>query len=308
MHCALPPPEPPDGERPRCFRLAAVGGAQLRGGWHLSAIARLQGFSSGSPTAFPPRWSRRRVTTGSMVGRSKPGCGLCPALSFKDLHHPCWGGERGEPGLYLLHGPAGHLFLQHSGERALTGLAEGADFDNAGPASRKRRQLQRARLAGSAGSAGSGAASGATSHRWGGAWLSAHRGAAVAPCVPGDHPRRRTLLGQHSCSWIVLSSLQHDTSTRRLVPTRPRGPEWGSVGAGWGATRGQTSVSLALTACPRPSCGYVGEGLPTAAFALRSSPNLVAVGLHLRVTTVGVLHDLVDDKLRVATSVEAPNP
>jgi hypothetical protein len=32
------------------------------------------------------------VTTSSTVGRSKPGCGLCPALSFKDLHHPCWGG------------------------------------------------------------------------------------------------------------------------------------------------------------------------------------------------------------------------
>jgi hypothetical protein len=38
------------------------------------------------------------VTTSSRVGRSKPGCGLCPALSFKDLHHPCWGGGRGEPG------------------------------------------------------------------------------------------------------------------------------------------------------------------------------------------------------------------
>jgi hypothetical protein len=37
-----------------------------------------------------------------------------------------------------------------------------------------------------------------------------------------------------------------------------------------GATRGQTSGSLALTSCPRPSCGDVGEGLPTAAFALRS--------------------------------------
>jgi hypothetical protein len=97
MHCALPPSEPPDGEHPRCFRLAAVGGAQLRGGWHLSAIARLQGFSSGSPAASPHQWSRRRVTTGSMVGRSKSGCGLCPTLSFKDLH-PCWGGGRGEPG------------------------------------------------------------------------------------------------------------------------------------------------------------------------------------------------------------------
>jgi hypothetical protein len=38
------------------------------------------------------------------------------------------------------------------------------------------------------------------------------------------------------------------------------------------------------------------------------APNLVAVGFHLRVAAVGVLHDLVDDKLRVATSVEAPNP
>jgi hypothetical protein len=87
----------PDGDRPRCLRLV-VGGAQPRGGWHLSAIARLQGFLSGSPVAFPHRWSPRMVTTSSMVGRSKPGCGLCPALNFKDLHHPCWGGGRGEPG------------------------------------------------------------------------------------------------------------------------------------------------------------------------------------------------------------------
>jgi hypothetical protein len=91
MHCALPPSEPPDGERPCCFRLAAVGGAQPRGGRHPSAIARLQGFSSGTTAAFPHQWSRRMVTTGSMVGRSKLGCGLRPALNFKDLHHPCWG-------------------------------------------------------------------------------------------------------------------------------------------------------------------------------------------------------------------------
>jgi hypothetical protein len=91
MHRALPPSEPPDGERPRCLRLV-VGGAQPHGGWHPSAIARLQGFSSGSPAAFPHQWSPRMVATSSMVGRSKPGCGLCPTLSFKDLHHPCCGG------------------------------------------------------------------------------------------------------------------------------------------------------------------------------------------------------------------------
>jgi hypothetical protein len=99
MHHVLPPSEPPDGEHPRRFRLAVVGGAQLRGSWYLSAIARLQRFSSGSPAASPRRWSPKTVTTSLMVGRSKPGCDLCPALSFKDLHHPCWGGGRGEPGL-----------------------------------------------------------------------------------------------------------------------------------------------------------------------------------------------------------------
>jgi hypothetical protein len=37
-------------------------------------------------------------------------------------------------------------------------------------------------------------------------------------------------------------------------------------------------------------------------------PNLIAVGFHLRVTAVGVLHDLVNDELRVTTSVEASDP
>jgi hypothetical protein len=112
MPRVLPPSEPPDGERPRFFRLVVVGGTQLRGSWYLSAIVRLQGFSLGSPTASPHRWSPKTVTTSSRVGRSELCCGLCPTLSFKDLHHPCWGGERGEPGLYLPHGSAGHLFSQ----------------------------------------------------------------------------------------------------------------------------------------------------------------------------------------------------
>jgi hypothetical protein len=98
MHHVLPPSEPPDGERPRCFRLVVIGGAQLHGSWYLSGIARLQGFSSGSPAASPHLWSPKTVTTSLMVGRSKPSCDLCPTLSFKDLHHPCWGGGRGEPG------------------------------------------------------------------------------------------------------------------------------------------------------------------------------------------------------------------
>jgi hypothetical protein len=126
------------------------------------------------------------VTTSSMVGRSKSGCGLCPALSFKDLHHLCWGGGRAKPELYFSYGPAGHLFLQHSGERALTGLAEGADFDNAGPIGLKRRQLQHAWLVGSA---GPGVASGATSQRWGGVWLSARRTGDCCAVRTGGPPK-----------------------------------------------------------------------------------------------------------------------
>jgi hypothetical protein len=73
---------------------------------------------------------------------------------------------------------------------------------------------------------------------------------------------------------------------------RPGGLEWGSaggqvatiigaevvaVGEGFSvdetvsATRGLTSGSLALIACPRPSSGDAGEGLVVAASALRSS-------------------------------------
>jgi hypothetical protein len=103
------PSHSPHASRPSTFRAprwgapallssCCLGGTQLRGSWYLSAIARLQGSSSGSSAASPCRWSPKTVTTSLMLGRSKPGCDLCPALSFKDLHHPCWGGGRAEPG------------------------------------------------------------------------------------------------------------------------------------------------------------------------------------------------------------------
>jgi hypothetical protein len=104
IHRALPPPRPPDGVH-RCFLegsasgsspptisplesshswwccrscslLAAVRGAQPRGGWRTSAIARLQGFSSRSPVATSGRWSFTRMTTSLVVERSEPGYGL----------------------------------------------------------------------------------------------------------------------------------------------------------------------------------------------------------------------------------------
>jgi hypothetical protein len=38
------------------------------------------------------------------------------------------------------------------------------------------------------------------------------------------------------------------------------------------------------------------------------APNFVAVGLHFLIAAVGVLHDLVNDELRVTPSIEASNP
>jgi hypothetical protein len=116
MHRVFPPSEPPDGEHPQSFRLV-VGGTQLRGSWYLPAIVRLQGFSSGSPAASPRRWSPKTVTTSSWVGRSKLGCGLCPSLSFKDVHHQCWGGECAELGSVSARA-AVCSFPQRSGGRA----------------------------------------------------------------------------------------------------------------------------------------------------------------------------------------------
>jgi hypothetical protein len=208
MPRVLPPSVPPDGEHSHCFRLAVVGGTQLRVSWYLSAIVRLQGFSSGSPTASPRRWSPKTVTTSSMVGRSESGCDLGPALSFKDLHHPGWGGGRAELELYLPRGFVGHLLPQHSRERALTGLAGGSDFDNAGLVSGERRQLQRlgslAQLA-----------------------LARHpvpppaARAVVAPHAPEDRPRRRALLGRRSCSGAVLPLPRYGASA--LVREDPSG-------------------------------------------------------------------------------------
>jgi hypothetical protein len=116
MHRVFPPSEPPDGEHSQSFCLV-VGGTQLHGSWYLSAIVRLQGFSSGSPAASPRRWSPKTVTTSSWVGRSKPGCGLCPSLSFKDVHHQCWGGECAELGSVSAR-VAARSFPQRSGGRA----------------------------------------------------------------------------------------------------------------------------------------------------------------------------------------------
>jgi hypothetical protein len=132
MHRVFPPSEPPDGGHSQSFRLV-VGGTQLRGSWYLSAIVRLQGFSSGSPTASPRRWSPKTVTTSPWVGRSKPGCSLCPSLSFKDVHHQCWGGECAELGSVSARAAA-CSFPQRSGGRAFAVRGAGSCRVSGSPA------------------------------------------------------------------------------------------------------------------------------------------------------------------------------
>jgi hypothetical protein len=284
MHRVFPPSEPPDGGHSQFFCLV-VGVTQLRGSWYLSAIVRLQAFSSGSPAASPRRWSPKTVTTSPWVGRGKPGCDLGPALSFKDLHHPCWGGGRAEPELYLPRGFVGHLLPQHSRERALNDLAGGSDFDNAGLIGGERRQLQRVGLAGSA---GSGSALGAPSRRKSGCRAArtggphktsrAARAAFVfwgcpafapvrcfcaevgAPLVRED-PSGDLLVGR----WLPPLALRWWRLKKSSSPTGSPPPS-----APW------ASGSLALIACPRPSSGDVGEGIVAATSALR--PSLLQFG------------------------------
>jgi hypothetical protein len=52
-----------------------------------------------------------------VVERSEPGCGLPPALNFKYVHHPRWGGRRAELGSCLPHGLVTRFFLQHLDEK-----------------------------------------------------------------------------------------------------------------------------------------------------------------------------------------------
>jgi hypothetical protein len=98
MHCALPPSEPPDGVHPCFLLLAVVGGARPCRGWRSSDIASSSRIFIMQPSCSPHQWSSVGMITSLMVGRSKPGCSLCPALSFKDVHHPGWGGGHTELG------------------------------------------------------------------------------------------------------------------------------------------------------------------------------------------------------------------
>jgi hypothetical protein len=172
------------------------------------------------------------VTTSSMVGRSKPGCGLCPALSFKDLHQTCWGGGRGKSG------PASAW----AGDLLLPPASGTVPFSFLW--SHNTSYATRAVLV-----------------FWNGPILVLVARTGVRTC--------RCALGWTALASAVLVGRWLSSSVRRWwqpeevsPPTRSSAPPGSDIG------------SSALTACPRPSCGDVGEGLPAAAFALRPSLQL----------------------------------
>jgi hypothetical protein len=162
------------------------------------------------------------MTTSLVVERSESGCGLLPALSFKDVHHPRWGGRRAELGSCLPHGLVTRFFLQYLEEKDVHQPCGGGE-----PRLRGAGRLQ----------APSAAACLAPWLGWlwcrlqrclpppRGAWLSVHRTgdgravrrstasvASLAPPAtllqrrPGGRTRRRTPWRWRPHSWMVLSS------------------------------------------------------------------------------------------------------
>jgi hypothetical protein len=129
------------------------------------------------------------MTVGLVVGKSESGRGLSLAFSFKDVHHPCWGGGHAELGPASTWAAA-HSFPQYSGEK--------------GVRRPWRCQLPRVWLPGLSGSS---AASGAASYRWGRAWLPVRRmsvGRAVrGPATSRSFPRRRLHRGSHNTSYAT---------------------------------------------------------------------------------------------------------
>jgi hypothetical protein len=72
-------------------------------------------------------------------GEKRAGLQPPPALSFKDVHHPCWGGGRAESELHLSRGLAARFFLQHSGENGVRQPCKGGELRLRGVGRLQRR-------------------------------------------------------------------------------------------------------------------------------------------------------------------------
>jgi hypothetical protein len=229
MHRALPPFEPPDGVLKRRLALAVIGGARPRGDRYLSAIARLQGFSSCSPAAIPHQWAVWWGEASRAAASAPPSASRIFVIRAEAEERTEWG---------VASTWVGNPFLPPAfgGERHPPAPWTGCSF----PSFVRAAVVPRA---------------------------SGHVQVLLAPsAAPGGRPTRRTPRGRCSCSGEA--SARTGVRTYRCVLGRPLFAGVVSVGSN---PQSVPSDSSALAACPRPSCGDVGEGLFTAVFVLRSS-------------------------------------
>ena len=61
-------------------------------------------------------------------GEERAGLWPPPALSFKDVHHPCWGRGQAELGSCLPHGLVTRFFLQHLEEKDVHQPCKGGEL------------------------------------------------------------------------------------------------------------------------------------------------------------------------------------
>jgi hypothetical protein len=106
------------------FILLLLEERDLRRGWHPSAIARLQGFSSCSPAAFPHQWSSRMMTTSLVVGEASRDAASAPPSASR-IFITRAGEEGGVSRGLPPRGPATRFFLRHPGEEDILQLCGG---------------------------------------------------------------------------------------------------------------------------------------------------------------------------------------
>jgi hypothetical protein len=198
MHCVFPPSDPPDGGHPQSFRLV-VRGTQLRGSWYLSAIVRLQGFSSRGPAAPPRRWSPKTVTTSPGWGEASRAAILVPPSASR---------------MFIILAGAEAGLSRSSTSRAGSWVSLSFSIQGRG----RSLALRAGRTSTTRGwsTAGVVSFSALGSPAWPPVPPPAAR-AVVAPRAREDRPRRRALLGRRSCSGAVLPLHWYGASMRRSV-------------------------------------------------------------------------------------------
>jgi hypothetical protein len=237
-----------------------------RGGWHLSAIARFQGFSSGSPAAFPHQWSPKTVTTSWWWGEASRAAASAPPSASRIFI--ILAGEEGEASRGLpSHGLASRFFLRHLGVETILQLCGGGILQPC-----RGRQTAAAQPGCSIPSS----VRATVADRTGGSHNASY--AARAVLVFWDGPvlvfvartevrTCRCALGRPTLAGAVLVGRWTPPSVLRWwqpekvsPPTRSSAPS---------ALR--ASGSLALIAGSRPPQGDTNESLPAVAFALGPS-------------------------------------